>query len=45
MATAKTKQKILQTFLDLLSDHAYEDVSMPLIAETSKVKLSDLRSA
>ena len=45
MATAKTKQKILQTFLDLLSEHPYEDVSMPLIAETAKVKLSDLRSA
>jgi AcrR family transcriptional regulator len=45
MATAKTKQKILNTFLDLLSEHPYEDVSMPLIAETAKVKLSDLRSA
>lgn len=45
MATAKTKQKILQTFLDLLSEHPYEDVSIPLIAETAKVKLSDLRSA
>jgi AcrR family transcriptional regulator len=45
MATAKTKQKILNTFLDLLTEHPYEDVSMPLIAETAKVKLSDLRSA
>lgn len=45
MATAKTKQKILQTFLDLLTDHPYEDVSLPLIAETAKVKLSDMRSA
>jgi AcrR family transcriptional regulator len=45
MATAKTKQKILQTFLDLLADHPYEDVSLPLIAETAKVKLSDMRSA
>jgi len=45
MATAKTKQKILQTFLDLLAEHPYEDVSLPLVAETAKVKLSDLRSA
>lgn len=45
MTTAKTKHKILQTFLDLLSDHAYEDVSLPLVAEKAKVKLSDMRSA
>jgi len=45
MATAKTKQKILQTFLDLLAEHPYEDVSLPLIAERAKVKLSDMRSA
>jgi AcrR family transcriptional regulator len=45
MATVKTRQKILQTFLDLLSDHSYEDVSLPLIAETAKVKLSDMRGA
>ncbi|MCV0427875.1 MAG: TetR/AcrR family transcriptional regulator [Roseibium sp.] len=45
MATAKTKQKILQTFLDLLSDHPYEDVSLPLVAEKAKIKLSDMRSA
>ncbi|WP_422377675.1 TetR/AcrR family transcriptional regulator [Roseibium sp.] len=45
MATAKTKQKILQTFLELLAEHPYEDVSLPLIAETAKVKLSDMRSA
>ena len=38
MATAKTKQKILKTFLDLLSEHPYEDVSLPLLAETAKVK-------
>ncbi|GAB4577198.1 MAG: hypothetical protein Tsb0019_05280 [Roseibium sp.] len=44
MATAKTKEKLLQTFLSLLTDHPYEDVSLPLIAETAKVKLSDLRS-
>ncbi|MEM9634114.1 MAG: TetR/AcrR family transcriptional regulator [Pseudomonadota bacterium] len=45
MATAKTRQKILQTFLDLLSEHPYEDVSLPLIAEKAKVKLSDMRGA
>lgn len=45
MASAKTKQKILQTFLELLTEHPYEDVSLPLIAETAKVKLSDMRSA
>lgn len=45
MATAKTKQKILDTFLGLLSEHPYEEVSLPLIAETAKVKLSDMRAA
>lgn len=45
MATAKTRQKILQTFLELLSEHPYEDVSLPMIAETAKVKLSEMRSA
>ena len=45
MATAKTKQKILQTFLDLLSDHPYEEVSLPLVAEKAKIKLSDMRGA
>ncbi|WP_299472853.1 TetR/AcrR family transcriptional regulator [uncultured Roseibium sp.] len=45
MTTAKTKQKILQTFLSLLAEHSYDDVSLPLIAETAKVKLSDMRGA
>ena len=45
MTTAKTKQKILQTFLGLLSDNAYEGVSLPLVAVEAKVKLSDMRSA
>lgn len=45
MATVKTKQKILKTFLDLLSEHPYEDVSLPLIAETANVKLSEMRGA
>ncbi|WP_346910005.1 TetR family transcriptional regulator [uncultured Roseibium sp.] len=43
MATAKTRQKILKTFLDLLSQHSYEDVSLPLLAKTADVKLSALR--
>ncbi|WP_346891319.1 TetR/AcrR family transcriptional regulator [uncultured Roseibium sp.] len=43
MATAKTRQKILKTFLDLLSQHSYEDVSLPLLAKTADVKLSVLR--
>ncbi|MHA7777037.1 TetR/AcrR family transcriptional regulator [Roseibium sp. M-1] len=45
MATAKTKQKILDTFLGLLSEHPFEDVSLPLIAATAKIKLSDMRGA
>jgi AcrR family transcriptional regulator len=45
MATAKTKQKILSVFVELLEKHPYEDVSLQLIAETAKVKLSDLRRA
>ncbi len=44
MANAKTQQKILKTFLKLLETHSYEDVSLPLIAETASVKLSELRS-
>ncbi len=43
MATAKTKQKIISSFLDLLAEHSYEDVSLQLLSETAKVKLSDLR--
>jgi len=45
MVTAKTRQKILKTFLDLLSDHPYEDVSLPMIAVAAKVKLSEMRGA
>lgn len=45
MVTAKTKQKIFQTFLDLLKDHPYEDVSLPLVADTAQVKLADMRAA
>lgn len=44
MANAKTQQKILKTFLKLLETSSYEDVSLPLVAETASVKLSELRS-
>ena len=43
MATAKTRQKILKSFLDLLSENSYEDIGMPLLAKTADVKLSALR--
>jgi AcrR family transcriptional regulator len=43
MAAAKTRQKILKTFLKLLAEHPYEDVSLPLLAKTADVKLSALR--
>ncbi|MEP2705121.1 MAG: TetR/AcrR family transcriptional regulator [Roseibium sp.] len=45
MATAKTKQKILKTFLKLLGEHSYQDVSLPILADAADVKLSDLRDA
>lgn len=45
MPTAKTEQKILEAFLDLLSRHAYQEVSLPLIAREAGVKLSDLRAS
>ena len=44
MATAKTRAKILKTFLTLLEDHPYEDVTLTLVADTAKVKLSDMRA-
>lgn len=43
MAAAKTRQKILKTFLKLLAEHPYADVSLPLLAKTADVKLSTLR--
>lgn len=43
MATAKTRQKVLKTFLDLLVENSYEDIGMPLLAKTADVKLSALR--
>lgn len=45
MATAKTRQKLLNTFLDLLADHPYADISLSQVAEAAKVKLSDFRGA
>ncbi|TYC55783.1 TetR/AcrR family transcriptional regulator [Rhodobacterales bacterium] len=45
MVTAKTRQKILKTFLDLLAQRPYEEVSLPLVAETAGVRLSEMRSA
>ena len=45
MASAKTEAKILSTFLNLLSSHSYEEVSLALIAEEAGVKLSDLRAS
>lgn len=43
MATAKTRLKILKTFLGLLSENSYEEVGMPLLAKAADVKLSTLR--
>ncbi|ADZ69629.1 TetR/AcrR family transcriptional regulator [Polymorphum gilvum] len=43
MATEKTRQKILTVFLDLLEEHPWQDVSLPLVAKTAGVKLSVLR--
>ncbi|WP_417671940.1 TetR/AcrR family transcriptional regulator [Roseibium sp.] len=45
MANAKTQAKILKTFLDLLGDQSYAEVSLPLLAEKAGVKLSDLRAS
>lgn len=45
MATAKTKQNILKTFLKLLGEHSYQNVSLPILADAADVKLSDLRDA
>ncbi|MBO6757436.1 MAG: TetR/AcrR family transcriptional regulator [Roseibium sp.] len=43
MATAKTRQKILDTFLTLLGDHAYGDVTPTRLARAAGVKLSVVR--
>ena len=45
MATAKTRAKIITTFLDLLASHAWDEVSLVKISEQSGVKLSQLREA
>lgn len=43
MAQAKTRAKIIATFLDLLASHRWEDVSLVTIADRCGVKLSELR--
>ncbi|WP_417686459.1 TetR/AcrR family transcriptional regulator [Roseibium sp.] len=43
MASVKTQSKILKTFLKLLETHSYADVSLPMIAESAGIKLSELR--
>ena len=44
MANAKTRQKILKTFLTLLEDHAYGEIGFQLLADQSGISLSDLRA-
>jgi len=43
MATAKTRQKILDTFLDLLTEHPYDEIRPTQLAEAAGVKLSVVR--
>lgn len=43
MATVKTQQKILDTFLTLLAEHSYSDVKPNLLATAAGVKMSVLR--
>ncbi|GGB35044.1 hypothetical protein GCM10011316_03960 [Roseibium aquae] len=43
MATAKTRQKILDCFFDLLTQHPYEDVRPAQLADAAGVRLSVLR--
>lgn len=43
MATEKTRQKILKTFLGLLAEKPYDEISMPSVADAAGVKLSVLR--
>ncbi|MEO1066217.1 MAG: TetR/AcrR family transcriptional regulator [Pseudomonadota bacterium] len=45
MATAKTRDKILDSFLTLLKTHPYGDVTLSKIADEAGVKLSVLREA
>lgn len=45
MVADKTLLKINQTFLDLLASHSWEEVTLPRIAESAGVTLSDLREA
>jgi len=43
MATEKTRQKILKTFLEMLAETPYDEISMPGVADAAGVKLSTLR--
>ena len=43
MTTAKTRTKIITSFLDLLASHSWDEVTLAKIAEASDVKLSKLR--
>lgn len=43
MTTAKTRAKIITSFLDLLASHSWDEVTLAKIAEASDVKLSQLR--
>lgn len=45
MATAKTRAKIIKSFLDLLGEQAWDEVTLAKIADESGVKLSELREA
>lgn len=45
MATEKFRSKIIKTFIGLLSDEKWEDVSLVKVAEKAEVSLSDLRGA
>jgi len=43
MATAKTRQKILDTFFELLKEHSYDEIRPTQLAEAAGVKLSVVR--
>ncbi|MTI43637.1 TetR family transcriptional regulator [Roseibium hamelinense] len=45
MATAKTRQKIMKTFQELVAENGYSEVSLVQLAEAADVKLSVLRES
>ncbi|MTH98157.1 TetR/AcrR family transcriptional regulator [Roseibium sp. RKSG952] len=45
MATAKARQKIVKTFLELIADQGFDPVTMPQVAEAAGVKMSALRES